>query len=204
MRGNPVTGPDRSSPDPTTTARRVPAARGWLGVVRATARVCLAVAPRWVRIVGGLVGILLTVVVAGSALWITHASGGGGAGTAEEPVPVSWGRPVVAAAELAQHSGVTITQVAVTGQGGLVDLRFKVVDPDLAASLHDEATPPALVEERTGLVVRDLLMGHAHNAPYETGVTYYLVFNNPGNWIHRGARVSVLLGDAQVDHVLVR
>jgi hypothetical protein len=29
------------------------------------------------------------------------------------------------------------------------------------------------------------------------------VFNNPGNWIHRGSRVSVLLGNAQVEHVVV-
>jgi hypothetical protein len=52
-------------------------------------------------------------------------------------------------------------------------------------------------------VVHELLMNHAHSGAYQTGVTYYLVFNNPGNWVHRGGRVSVLLGDAQVEHVKV-
>jgi len=34
-------------------------------------------------------------------------------------------------------------------------------------------------------------------------VSYYLVFENPRNWVHRGSRVTVLLGDAQVEHVVV-
>ncbi len=96
-----------------------------------------------------------------------------------------------------------ITQVAVTGDGGLVDLRYKVVDPERANTLHDPTTPPAVVDEESGLVVHELFMDHSHTGPYKTGVTYYLVFNNPGNWVHHGSRVSVMLGNAQVEHVLV-
>jgi hypothetical protein len=99
---------------------------------------------------------------------------------------------------------VKITQVAVTGDGGLVDLRFKVLDPDRANSLHDATTPPAVVDEESGLVVQELLMNHSHSGPYKAGVTYYLVFNNSLNWVHRGSRVTVLLGNAQVEHVLVQ
>jgi hypothetical protein len=29
------------------------------------------------------------------------------------------------------------------------------------------------------------------------------VFENPGNWLRHGSRVTVLLGDAQVEHVAV-
>jgi hypothetical protein len=149
-----------------------------------------------------LAGALAGVVVAVSALWVWHASTDH-ATAVEKPVPASWARPVVDTAGLGQASGVTITQVAVTGGGGLVDLRFRIVDPDRANALHDPGTPPAVVDEQTGLVVHELLMNHAHSGPYQTGVTYYLVFNNPGNWVHRGGRVSVLLGDAQVEHVKV-
>jgi hypothetical protein len=139
-------------------------------------------------------------VVAALGLWWPHRSG-----AAETPanIPASWRRPVVAAGDLAGRSGVLITRVAVTGAGGLVDLRFKVVDPDRTTSLHDKRTPPAIVDERTGLVVHELFMGHAHSDPFKSGITYYLVFNNPGNWVKAGSRVSVLLGDAQVQHVVV-
>jgi hypothetical protein len=111
---------------------------------------------------------------------------------------------VVSAAGLAARSGVKITQVAVTGAGGLIDLRYQVLDPDAANALHDPATPPAVVDERTGLVVHELLMSHSHTGPFKAGVTYYLVFNNPGNWVHRGSKVVVLLGNAQVEDVVVR
>jgi hypothetical protein len=109
----------------------------------------------------------------------------------------------VGADDLAAASGVTITRLAVTGGGGLVDLRFRVVDPQRAHALHDPGTPPAVVDEASGLVVHDLLMNHEHTGDYQAGVTYYLVFDNPGNWVRRGARVTVLLGDAQVEHVPV-
>ena len=153
---------------------------------------------RGARLAGALAGVVL--VVTALAVW-NWARGSGPA--APSPVPAAWARPVVAAADLGQASGVLITRVAVTGDGGLVDLRFRVVDPDRANALHDAGTPSALVDERTGLVVHDLLMNHAHTGAYRAGVTYYLVFTNPGNWVHRGGRVTVLLGDAQVEHVAV-
>jgi hypothetical protein len=92
----------------------------------------------------------------------------------------------------------------VTGGGGLVDLRYQVVDPDRANALHEPSTPPAVVDERSGLVVHELLMSHSHTGPFKAGVTYYLVFNNPGNWVRHGSKVTVLLGNAQVEHVVVR
>jgi hypothetical protein len=153
---------------------------------------------RITRLTGGLAGVAAVLL----ALWAWHVSTGDTEAEASR-VPASWARPVVDADGLVQASGVQITRVAVTGGGGLVDLRFKVVDPDRANSLHDARTPPAVVDEQTGLVVHDLLMNHAHSGPYKAGITYYLVFNNPGNWVHRGGKVTVLLGNAQVEHVKV-
>jgi hypothetical protein len=92
----------------------------------------------------------------------------------------------------------------VTGGGGLLDLRYEVVDADKAVALHDPSTPPALVEESSGLVVDSLLMGHAHKASYKPGVTYYLVFENPGDLVQQGGKVSVLLGTVELEHVDVQ
>ena len=154
------------------------------------------------RLAGLACGIVAAAAVGALILWwpgkATHDRN---AGTAVE---AAWQRPAVSAAQLAGRSGVKITEVAVTGGGGLVDLRYQVIDPELANELHDPSTPPAVVDEKSGLVVHDLLMSHAHTDPFKPGVTYYLIFNNPGNWVHRGSRVTVLLGDAQVEHVAVR
>ncbi len=91
-----------------------------------------------------------------------------------------------------------------TGGGGLVDLRFQAIDPDKAHSVHEDATPPVLIDETTGVVIDTLLMGHSHTSDFVPGVTYYLVFENPGNLLQSGSKVSVLLGDAEIEHIDVR
>jgi hypothetical protein len=159
---------------------------------------------RLARLAGAVTGIC--VVAAAATVWV-WASGGGDDRTERATpakVPVSWERHVVSEDALVQRTGVRLVHVAASGGGGLIDVRFQVVDPDAAAYLHDEATPPAIVDEATGVVANELLMGHSHSGSYTAGVTYYLIFVNPGNLIQRGSRVSVLLGDAQVPNVLVR
>ena len=183
---------DQATLDPAPPAPPPPEGRRW--------------GRRWgrrhARLVGSLTGVVVVVAVAALALWLAQPSGRGEQASAAK-VPVAWGRPAVSAPGLAQRTGVTITQVAVTGGGGLLDLRFKVLDPDKAHAIHDPATPPALVDERTGLVINQLLMNHAHSGEYTPAVTYYLVFENTGNWVQRGSKVTVLLGNAQVEHVVV-
>lgn len=134
-----------------------------------------------------------------------QADAGTQPGAAPEAGPqVSWDRAPVSADGLVDRLGVRVVQVALTGGGGLLDLRYQVIDADKAAGLHDPATPPALVDEGTGLVANDLLMGHAHTEGFKPGVTYYFVFENPGNLVQSGARVSVLLGGIQVEHIDVK
>lgn len=53
-------------------------------------------------------------------------------------------------------------------------------------------------------MINQLYMNHAHSGPVKPAVTYHLVFENPGGWVRRGTAVTVLLGDAQVEHVVVR
>ncbi|HEY6891246.1 MAG TPA: hypothetical protein VI300_25800 [Solirubrobacter sp.] len=112
--------------------------------------------------------------------------------------------PLVSNAAFERRSGVRIVRVAVSGGGGLVDLRYQVLDPDAAASIHDAATPPALVDERTGVLVAALFMDHSHKGRLTAAQTYYLVFDNPGSLVRRGSRVTVQLGAARVAHVRVR
>jgi hypothetical protein len=158
------------------------------------------------RLLALLTGVALATAGIAASVWLTTGSTGASDGTGGdtgEVVPVAWGRPAVSADGLVQRSGVRITQVAVTGGGGLVDLRYQVVDPEAANALHDPRTPPAVIDEDTGLVVHHPFMDHAHSGPYTAGVTYYVVLDNPQSRIHPGSVVTVLLGDAQVEHVVV-
>ena len=162
--------------------------------------------PRRTRLVRLLAGVGLAVGITALARWLASPAGDGAPReeTSEQRAAAAWKRPLVSDDGLVERSGVRIVRVAVTGGGGLLDLRFQVTDADKAGVVHDAATPPAIVDEATGLVASKLLMGHAHTAPFRTAQTYYLIFENPGNVVHRGSEVRVLLGDAQVEHVAVQ
>jgi hypothetical protein len=157
-----------------------------------------------VRLLGAAVGAGLVVAGVGGYLLVTHGSGGANAGPAVREQAVATKVPLVSAAGLADRSGVRLVRVAVSGDGGLIDLRYQVIDPDRANAVHDAKTPPTLVDERTGLVVNQLLMGHMHHGVLKAGQTYYLIFENPGNLVQRGSRVAVQLGDARVAHIRVQ
>jgi hypothetical protein len=157
------------------------------------------------RLLGLVTGVALALVLTGLGLGLKSWLGGGHTAAASPAgAPAGWVRPAVSSGNLANTSGVKITQLALTGEGGLIDLRYQVIDPNKAATLHDEKTPPAIVDEQSGIVANELFMQHSHSGPFTFGETYYLVFDNPGNLVRRGARVTVLLGNAQVEHVLVR
>jgi hypothetical protein len=156
--------------------------------------------PGRVRLAGFLAGVLIAAGIGTLALWLPQRS----SGQPSVQPPPEWRRPAVSASGLAERSGVRLVRVAVTGGGGLLDLRYQVVDPNKALTVHEAKTPPAIIDERTGLVLNRLLMGHAHQGQLKPAVSYYLVFENTGNWVHRGSQVTVLLGDAEVEHVVVK
>lgn len=160
--------------------------------------------PGRARTAGFLAGVLVAAGIVALALWLPQRASGGSSDARSAAPPPQWQRPSVSASGLAERSGVRLVRVAVTGGGGLLDLRYQVVDPSKAVSVHEEQTPPAIIDERTGLVLDRLLMGHAHQGQLKPAVTYYLIFENTGNWVRHGSEVTVLLGDAQVEHVVVK
>ena len=142
--------------------------------------------------------------VAAVAAMMVLASGGAERNPlrpASKPLPLP---AVEAPGALAEKAGVRIVRVSATGAGGLVDLRYQVVDPQKAGGLHDADKPPALVDERTGTVLGQLLMGHQPHSTPKAGVMYPLLFNNVGDIVQPGGRVSVVLGGVRVAHVAVR
>ena len=104
---------------------------------------------------------------------------------------------------LEQKTGVRLVRLATTGQGGLLDLRFQVIDPEKAYAVHQSR--PAIIDERSKLVVDQPLMGHLpfHNTQLQAGHTYYVIYTNPGDTIKPGSRVTIVLGGARLQHVTV-
>lgn len=148
------------------------------------------------RLLGALTGAGLVVAALGGYLLVQLMTGGAGDAAVPRSAP-----PLVSASGLERANGVRITHVAISGGGGLVDLRYQVLDADKAAVVH--LSTPELVDEKTGAVADKPFMGHAHTGVFHAGQTYFVLFENPGNLVRQGTSVTVVLGGLRVRHIRV-
>jgi hypothetical protein len=128
-----------------------------------------------------------------------------GALTAAGPrVPDPLDARVVSAKTLEAEFGLRFDLVAVTASGGLIDLRFTVLDQTKAEALfHDVATRPALFVERSGKVLRSR-KGMAHHLTLVTGGRYFMLFSNSGGAIQSGTQVSVVIEDIRLEPMVAQ
>jgi hypothetical protein len=93
--------------------------------------------------------------------------------------------------------------VAVTGEGGLVDVRFEVLNGRVAQAHAGHA--PLVVDEATGTTINEPYMdhgGHDFTPPAQGGG--FLVLRNSAGLLARGGLVSVVLGDHKLEHVVAQ
>jgi hypothetical protein len=115
------------------------------------------------------------------------------------------GTEAVSAEEFAAHTGVKVTLLGVTAEGGMIEFRYQVVDPDKASLLvHQDDMRPALVVEDTGETLVMLSRPHNHKAELKLGGTYFFLMANTKNAIKDGSTVTVVVGDVRLEHVVAR
>lgn len=112
--------------------------------------------------------------------------------------------PPAASAGFTEATGVEIVRVAVTAGGGMLDLRYRVLNPDKAAVVHDADHPPAVIHEPTGTSVDRPWMPHHGSKAMHMAVIYYELLINPGGVVKRGDAVTVAIGGARLPHVIVQ
>lgn len=107
------------------------------------------------------------------------------------------------------QTGVQMTLVAITAGGGMIELRYRVVDPDKAVIVHDEENPPTIINKKGDelfltMHVLDRNTNRAHDEDLHLGVTYNTRIMNAGRLIERGDRVTIRVGNAELKHVPVQ
>jgi len=149
--------------------------------------------PRSSRLVGiGLVAILLM-------------AGGARAWWPEQKADVRAGTTLVTAQGMAAKYGIDVNLIGVSAAGGLIQFRYQVVDPDKAdAMIHDPKLFPIVVVEESGATMA-IPRPHQHSgAALELGGTYFFMFANAHNAIHRGSLVTLVMGDARLEHIVAQ
>jgi hypothetical protein len=100
--------------------------------------------------------------------------------------------------------GIRFTQAAVVGDGGLVELRYVVLDAQKASAFqNDTKHPPTLRDERSGQTSwRAALMKQGHEL--RPGQTYYIIYLNNQGAIKRGDKIDIGYNQRHLVHVPVR
>jgi hypothetical protein len=111
----------------------------------------------------------------------------------------------VSADVMAEEFGIRVDLVAVTAAGGVVDVRFTVLDPEKAGHLlHDDASMPTLIVENNDSVIR-IRSIHRHNdlTTLERS-SYFILYPNPGGFVQGGSEVSVVIDGLRLEHLIAQ
>jgi hypothetical protein len=100
--------------------------------------------------------------------------------------------------------GVRFTQAALVADGGIVELRYTVLNTEKASAFQNDVHhPPTLTSERSGKVAyRTALMKQGHEL--RAGQSYYVLYLNNGNGIKRSDKIAIATGKHKLAHVPVR
>ncbi len=100
--------------------------------------------------------------------------------------------------------GVRFTQLDVLASGGLVELRYLVLDPDLAAAFHDPtgAHLPHVVTG-SGAELTETPF-HSHATAQSAGASYSILYRNDGAAVGRGDEVDITVGHLRLTGAIAR
>lgn len=110
----------------------------------------------------------------------------------------------ISAVEFEQATGIRLDRLVVTAGGGLLDVRFTVLDDHKASESLGDGDVVAVREPETGAVLATEWMGHVHeNVTYREDLTYYRLIRNSGGVVVPGSTVTLVFGDFRVDGLAV-
>ncbi|MEZ4866171.1 MAG: hypothetical protein R3C14_32945 [Caldilineaceae bacterium] len=112
---------------------------------------------------------------------------------------------VVSAETLAERFGLQITLIGVTAGGGIVDLRYKILDKDKAEFMvGDPDNPPILIAEESGVTLTAPNQAMKHHSELVEGRTQYRFYPNTNNAVRPGSPVSVVIGSIRLESIIAQ
>lgn len=109
---------------------------------------------------------------------------------------------------LEEQWGVKVERAALSAGGYMVDFRYRVLDPAKAEPILDRSVRPYVIDQATGarfIVPIPPKVGQLRSGgKIRNGAVYYIFFANPAQYIKKGNKITVVVGDFQVRDVVVQ
>jgi hypothetical protein len=145
--------------------------------------------------------ILLSAVVA----WMAYRA------NLPQPAAPGEAQAMPASLEIENRFGVRFTQVGLTADGGMVDLRYQVLDPDKAMALMSMSmaeadtnpSAPRMIIEQDGTEIANSEVMSMKQLP-EANSVQFILYANPRGLLKPGMQVTIVVGDLRLAHVPVR
>jgi hypothetical protein len=112
--------------------------------------------------------------------------------------------------ELKERWGVELLGMRLTSAGYMLDFRFRVLDVDKALPLFDHRIKPHIVAERSNIKLPVPMAAKVgafrptnRGKNIKSDKNYYMIFGNPDQHVKAGEKVTVVIGDFKVEHLMV-
>ena len=107
-----------------------------------------------------------------------------------------------------EAGGVRVERITIAAAGYMLDMRYRIIDAELAGRTLQRDTGLMLVDQATGtkLEVPNMAkVGKLRQLPGKDGDRiYWMFFNNPGGLVKAGAKVTLKLGDLKIEDIVVQ
>lgn len=130
-----------------------------------------------------------------------------GCATLETASPGPKGTEAVSAVAR-QNAGIRVESLRLAASGLMLDLRYRLVDPEEARKHFSRKAAVTLVDQATGTVLTVPNMpkvGKLRQVPSEGGSdrVFWMFFNNPGGLVKTGGKVTLKIGDVTISDIMV-
>jgi hypothetical protein len=104
--------------------------------------------------------------------------------------------------------GIEVVRVSLSAEGNLVDLRYRVLDPERAKALLAKGAKVYLKDEATGKVLTVPSLSYVgslqqNSQSPQKGRIYFVLFGNTSHLLKAGSRVTLIIGNAKVQGMVV-
>ena len=103
--------------------------------------------------------------------------------------------------------GVRVMSIRLSAEGYMLDFRYRVLNAEKAAPLFDRKNKAYLIDQASGamfLVPESPKVGALRTTrPPIADRNYFIFFANPGRYVKKGSKVTVVIGDFRVENLVV-